>query len=89
MGNWEIPYSLFRHLLLEWQAQIKYISVTSQIISIPQYYTDTFSCSEVYQLTEIHKPLSYSVLFFVTVLTLFQLGNPPSRGFSSLLPQTF
>ena len=57
-------------LPLEWQVQVKYISVTSQILSIPKSYTDTFSCCEN----------------FFNSLTLFQLGggggiHPPPRGF--------
>ena len=62
-------------LPLEWQVQVKYISVTSQILSIPKSYTDTFSCCEN----------------FFNSLTLFQQGGEsihPLEVFSSLSPQT-
>ena len=42
VGNWEIPQTLFRHLLPEEQVQVRYISFTSQILSISPHYTDTF-----------------------------------------------
>ena len=36
-------------ILPEWQAKVKYIIVTSQVLPIPEHNKDKFSCSEIYQ----------------------------------------